>query len=156
MLVSRFYNYLQSAHQADATLETAALPDYRFLQFSVNYNLFPSRFSEVHFCRFRLHRGTTKEYAARFLHILPDTCNCRIPIAIDNAEHFFIWCRFFAQARRALNSAFAALGVPFSIDNLLTLGSFSGLRLTTVHRQSLANAVSNFLHSAHQLNFLRF
>src|SRR5690606_40011989 len=98
ILINRIFKSIYYTYQEFARSDTSN--SYSWLTSSINYSYFPDRYSEVQLRRFRLGRGLTRVYAQRFLRFNTDLCNCQILLSVDDAAHFFLHCKFFAQERR--------------------------------------------------------
>ena len=139
-----------------ADLSRSGNPSYSCLSFKINYSLFSDRFSEVHFCRFRNSRGMTREYGFRFCGLDSDLCICQIPFTTDSAEHFFCFCKFLRAEIRQLEATFLNHNIPYSLQNILSLGFSFSRFIPKATQQALAIAISDFLHSARSKGFLSF
>ena len=157
VLTTRFYRKLRydQTLQFTSVLQSCS-SDYSFLNFHIDYSLFPDRFSEVQFCRFRHLRGMTREYGAHFCGLSSALCNCRIPFSVDTADHFFCFCKFLHAERLTLSGVFADHHIPFSLSSILSLGASSFPSLPKALQCILASAIANFLHQAKSKGFLRF
>ena len=154
ILINRYFRFLDYNYFQHALLDTRE--SYSWLQHKINYSVFPDRFSEVHFRRFRCGRGLTRLYAERFLRFNTNLCNCRIPFSVDDAEHFFFQCEFFTQPRMALLQLFSSLQIPLTLNTLLTLGSSHNPSISLQSRKNIAVTIAAFLHFAHSKGFLQF